>query len=79
MNEAISIDDVKSVLYVTREGEFSRIGQDIVDEAEVFKGAENMITMIQTHSKKFHCTYLLHDFPFDTQVSIWHMGNSNSL
>ena len=26
--------------------------------------------MTQTHSKKFHCTYLLHYYPFDTQVSI---------
>ena len=26
-----------------------------------------MITMNQTHSKKFHCTYLLHYYPFDTQ------------
>ena len=25
--------------------------------------------MTQTHSKKFHCTYLLHYYPFDTQVS----------
>ena len=24
--------------------------------------------MTQTHSKKFHCTYLLHYYPFDTQV-----------
>ena len=24
--------------------------------------------MNQTHSKKFHCTYLLHYYPFDTQV-----------
>ena len=27
-----------------------------------------MITMTQTHSKKFHCTYMLHYYPFDTQV-----------
>ena len=29
--------------------------------------------MNQTHSKKFHCTYLLHYYPFDTQVrqSTW--------
>ena len=24
--------------------------------------------MTQTHSKKFHCKYLLHFYPFDTQV-----------
>ena len=26
--------------------------------------------MNQTHDKKFHCTYLLHYYPFDTQVNI---------
>ena len=55
-------------MFVTREGDFQRTGLESVDEAEVFKGSENIITLIQTHSKKFHCTYLLHDFPFDTQV-----------
>ena len=24
--------------------------------------------MNQTHDKKFHCTYLLHYYPFDTQI-----------
>ena len=27
-----------------------------------------MITMNQTHSKTFHCTYLLHYYPFDTWI-----------
>ena len=42
-----------------------------------------MITLNQTHSKKFHCTYLLHYYPFDTQVSkeynehIYYMNNNN--
>ena len=27
--------------------------------------------MNQTHSKTFHCTYLLHKYPFDTQVVWW--------
>ena len=27
-----------------------------------------MLTMNQTHDKKFHCTYLLHYYPFDTQI-----------
>ena len=35
---------------------------------EIFKGKENIVTMSQTHSKKFHCTYLLHYYPFDTQI-----------
>ena len=27
-----------------------------------------MLTMNQTHDKKFHCIYLLHYYPFDTQI-----------
>ena len=27
-----------------------------------------MLTLNQTHDKKFHCTYLLHYYPFDTQI-----------
>ena len=68
-NEAITIKDIDSTFYVTREGSFERAGLDAIDEAEIFKGIENKITMSQTHSKKFHCTYLLHNFPFDTQVT----------
>ena len=39
-----------------------------LSKIEIFKGEENIITMSQTHSKKFHCTYLLHYYPFDTQI-----------
>ena len=37
-------------------------------QIEIFRGEENMVTLNQTHSKMFHCTYLLHYYPFDTQV-----------
>ena len=37
-------------------------------QVEVFQGEENTLTMNQTHDKKFHCTYLLHYYPFDTQI-----------
>ena len=70
MNEAISIEEVYSKAYVTREGSFSRAGFEHVDEAEIFEGNENKITLAQIYSKRFHCNYLLHDFPFDTQVFI---------
>ena len=70
LNEAISIEEVKNKAYITREGNFTRAGLENVDEAEIFDGNENKITMTQTYSKRFHCTYLLQDFPFDTQVPI---------
>ena len=37
-------------------------------QIEVFEGMENKLTLNQTHNKKFHCTYLLHYYPFDTQI-----------
>ena len=36
----------------------------------LLQGAENKISLVQTYSKTFHCTYLLHDYPFDTQVCL---------
>ena len=68
LNEAVSIEEVDSKTFITREGNFTRAGLENVDEAEIFEGAENKITLTQTYSKRFHCTYLLHSFPFDSQV-----------
>ena len=67
-DEAVSVEQGRTVVSVTRQGDFVRSGPETADEVEIFKGDENMITMNQTQSKKFHCTYLLHYYPFDTQV-----------
>ena len=67
-NEAVSIKDIDSETFITREGNFSRAGLEYADEAEIFLGAENKLTLFQTYNKRFQCTYLLHDFPFDVQV-----------
>ena len=68
-NEAATISDlIKTTMAVTRESTFTRSGMDVVDEIEIFKGEENKITMNQTYSKEFQCTYLIQWFPFDTQV-----------
>ena len=68
-NEAVRLEDADSKVFITREGDFTRADIFSVDEVEIFEGRENRITMVQTYSKKFHCTYLLHDYPFDTQAS----------
>ena len=59
MNEAVNIEEVDSKVYITREGDFTRADLYDVDEAEIFEGSENKITLVQTYSKRFHCTYLL--------------------
>ena len=53
---------------VTREGDFSRSDIEEVDEAEIFEGAENRLTMNQTYTWEFQCQYKLQRYPFDTQV-----------
>ena len=53
---------------VTREGRFTRSDIREVDEAEIFEGAENSLTMNQTYTWEFQCKYKLQRYPFDTQV-----------
>ena len=67
-DEAVTIGNVKSEASIKRESQFQRSPDEIADEMELFDGRDNKITLNQTYSKKFHCTYLLHYFPFDTQV-----------
>ena len=72
--EAVKVDaltqdgNIRTIVSVIREANFTRSGPEVADEIEIFRGEENIIIMTQTHSKKFHCTYLLHFYPFDTQV-----------
>ena len=60
-----------TLVTVTREGNFARSGIEEVDEAEIFEGAENRLTMNQTYTLEFQCYYELVRYPFDTQVNIW--------
>ena len=53
---------------VTREGNFARSGIEEVDEAEIFEGSDNKLTMNQTYTQEFQCQYKLQRYPFDTQV-----------
>ena len=53
---------------VTREGNFTRSWG--LDEAEIFEGASNSLTMNQTYTWEFQCKYELQRYPFDTQVKI---------
>ena len=40
-----------------------------MDEAEIFEGAENRLTMNQTYILDFHCNFDLKLYPFDNQVT----------
>ena len=53
---------------VVKEGDFTRSGYGEVNEAEIFEGDENTLTMTQTYTWEFQCEYKLQKYPFDTQV-----------
>ena len=46
----------------------SRSGVEEVDERGIFKGSENRLTMKQTYTHEFQCTYRLELYPFDKQI-----------
>ena len=54
---------------VTREGAFVRSSLEVVDETEIYTGAENRLTMNQTYTREFQCVYKLQRYPFDSQVT----------
>ena len=54
---------------VTREGNFVRSSLEVVDETEIYTGAENRLTMNQTYTREFQCVYKLQRYPFDSQVT----------
>ena len=41
-----------------------------LDETESFKGKNNTLSMTQTYTQTFQCTYELIRYPFDTQVNL---------
>ena len=67
--ESTKLGDWKTSITITREGNLTRAGEEEVDEAEIFQGADNGLTMQQTYTHNFQCEYMLHRYPFDTQVS----------
>ena len=61
----------KTTVVVKREQEsFMKSGLDYVDEAYIFSGEENSLTMTQSYTHEFQCVYELQRYPFDTQVVI---------
>ena len=70
MKEAVQLEDgLDTAIVVTREGNFTTLGIEVIDETEVFKGKDNKLSMYQTYTKSFQCLYNLHKYPFDTQVT----------
>ena len=58
---------------VKREGQFMRSRYEMLDEIEIFKGAENSLVMVQSYTHKFQCVYQREKYPFDTRVRGTHL------
>ena len=70
MKEAVQLDkDVQTTVVISKEGMFTRGGEDTLDEVEIFDGQENRLSMYQTYTKSFQCQYRLQRYPFDIQAS----------
>jgi hypothetical protein len=69
MKEAVQLQEgvVDTTMTVTKQGNFTRSGLDVLDEIEIFQGGDNKVTMNQMYTKRFQCEYLLHRYPFDIQ------------
>ena len=39
-----------------------------MNERRIYNGSENRLRMWQKYTHKFHCSFYLRDYPFDTQV-----------
>ena len=73
MKEAVElksgVNNWRTALTIRREGNFTSSNVEVLDEIEIFAGAENRLTLSQTYTKSFQCVYNLKSYPFDTQVS----------
>ena len=79
-NQESTKGDDESEMTVTREGDFTESGLDVMEEINIFEGAENRITFQQVYSKTLKCVYQLQLYPFDTQVQVHYLlANSCNL
>ena len=58
----------ETLVFVDRLGKATPSGKDIVDEINIFDGSENRLTMRQTYTRDFQCSYDFQKYPFDRQV-----------
>ena len=57
-----------AIITITREGNYTRSGQEEVEEINIFEGKENRLTFEITYTKVFECEFQLSMYPFDMQT-----------
>ena len=63
-----STTDKESIISVRREGDFSRIGIESIDNIYMFEGDENPLYMMRVYQTSWICDYQMNWYPFDTQT-----------
>ena len=64
----VSVDESSSKIYVERKGTHTVGPLSEIRETHYYTGDENNLVFEAEYENKFHCSYDLHCFPFDTQV-----------
>ena len=67
-NNDLTVTKSYSDVFITREGNCTRVSDDFIEEKNIFSGHDNKITFQEIYSKAFDCEYQLQLYPFDTQV-----------
>ena len=68
----------ESKVFVSREGNRSKVSNKVVDEVATYKGKENPIVMEYLTTLSLKCTFNFILFPFDTQVMLlFHKHTTN--
>ena len=60
-----TVNDENTFARIKREGNGTMIQNDVNEDAEVFAGSENIITISREYSTQFYCNYKTAWFPFD--------------
>ena len=55
---------------ITREGNYTESSVHVMEEINIFEGADNKITFQQVYDKELKCVYQLQLYPFDSQVGL---------
>ncbi len=62
-----SLNDEKAFATISRQGSFKRSSQSELQNAYIFKGSENPLTISRVYDSEFFCEFVLAYYPFDTQ------------
>ena len=63
-----TINDENTFASIRRSGNASLIAREVNEDIEVYKGADNEITMSRVYSIEFYCEYQMAWYPFDQQT-----------